>query len=142
MKSISVTEYLNYEGGKFSKSRGTGVFGNDAKSTKIEKEVWRYYLLANRPEQADAMFMWNDLKEKNNAELLANLGNFVNRVLSFCAARMEGIIPKVAKDTAVGLALGAKIGPLVSEYVTAMDKIKIKDGLKTVMAISRIGIGF
>eukprot|EP00958_Prasinococcus_capsulatus_P022866 scaffold3282_cov385-Prasinococcus_capsulatus_cf.AAC.2 len=142
MKSISVTEYLNYEGGKFSKSRSTGVFGNDAKSTRIAKEVWRYYLLANRPEQADAMFMWNDLKEKNNAELLANLGNFINRVLSFCAARLEGVIPSVPADAAVGIALGEKVGPLVRDYVTQMDKIKIKDGLKQLMAISRIGNGF
>lgn len=48
MRNISVTEYLNYEGGKFSKSRGTGVFGNDAKDTGMPVEVWRYYLLSNR----------------------------------------------------------------------------------------------
>lgn len=79
MKSISVTEYLNYEAGpcswefnalalrllsifvfifrkfshgagKFSKSKGVGVFGNDAKDSNIPSEVWRYYLLTNRPE--------------------------------------------------------------------------------------------
>jgi methionyl-tRNA synthetase len=50
MKTISVTEYLNYEDGKFSKSRGVGVFGNDAQSTGVPSEVWRYYLLVNRPE--------------------------------------------------------------------------------------------
>ena len=50
MRTISVTEYLNYEGGKFSKSRGVGVFGNDAQATGIPVEVWRYYLLTNRPE--------------------------------------------------------------------------------------------
>jgi methionyl-tRNA synthetase len=48
MRNISVTEYLNYEGGKFSKSRGTGVFGNDAQLTGIPADVWRYYLLSNR----------------------------------------------------------------------------------------------
>ena len=88
LRSISTTEYLNYEGkkklkyprftpyqgGKFSKSRGTGVFGNDAKSSGIPSEVWRYYLLANRPEVADSSFSWDDLREKNNGELLANLG--------------------------------------------------------------------
>ncbi|KAF6155370.1 hypothetical protein GIB67_019896 [Kingdonia uniflora] len=50
MKTISVMEYLHYEGGKFSKSNGIGIFGNDAKDTKIPSEVWRYYLLINRPE--------------------------------------------------------------------------------------------
>ncbi|GKB26821.1 probable methionine--tRNA ligase [Tanacetum coccineum] len=47
MKTISVTEYLNYEAGKFSMSKGVGVFGNDAKDTRIPVEVWRYYLLTN-----------------------------------------------------------------------------------------------
>ncbi|PQM40056.1 putative methionine--tRNA ligase [Prunus yedoensis var. nudiflora] len=56
MKTISVTEYLNYEAGKFSKSKGIGVFGNDAKDTNIPVEVWRYYLLTNRPEVSDTLF--------------------------------------------------------------------------------------
>eukprot|EP00850_Spirogloea_muscicola_P020362 SM000213S06827 [mRNA] locus=s213:191328:197704:- [translate_table: standard] len=86
LKTISVTEYLNYEGGKqFSKSRGTGIFGNDAKATGIPVEIWRYYLLTNRPEVSDTAFDWNDLQAKVNNELLANLGNFVNRCLSFLA---------------------------------------------------------
>ena len=46
-------------------------------------QVWRYYLLANRPEQSDTDFKWSDLAAKNNSELLANLGNFINRGLSF-----------------------------------------------------------
>ncbi|KAJ9697280.1 hypothetical protein PVL29_009185 [Vitis rotundifolia] len=85
MKSISVTEYLNYEAGKFSKSKGVGVFGNDVKDTKIPAEVWRYYLLTNRPEVSDTLFTWVDLQAKLNTELLNNLGNFINRVLSFIA---------------------------------------------------------
>ena len=56
-----------------------GVFGNDAKETGIPVEVWRYYLLSNRPEQSDTDFKWSDLVAKNNSELLANLGNFINR---------------------------------------------------------------
>lgn len=85
MKAISVTEYLNYESGKFSKSRGVGVFGNDVKSTNIPVEVWRYYLLINRPEVSDTLFTWVDLQAKQNNELLKNLGNFVHRTLSFLA---------------------------------------------------------
>lgn len=46
-------------------------------------QTWRYYLLANRPEQSDTDFKWSDLAAKNNNELLANLGNFINRGLSF-----------------------------------------------------------
>lgn len=58
-------EYLNYEGGKFSKSKGRGVFGPAAKDTGIPASVWRYYLLATRPETADAMFSWADCVGRN-----------------------------------------------------------------------------
>jgi methionyl-tRNA synthetase len=59
-----------------------GVFGTDAVETGIPVEVWRYYLLANRPEAQDTDFKWADLQARNNNELLKNLGNFINR----CAA--------------------------------------------------------
>ena len=55
-----VSEYLNYEGGKFSKSHGRGVFGPAAKETGIPASVWRYYLISTRPETQDAMFSWSD----------------------------------------------------------------------------------
>ncbi|CAN6293660.1 unnamed protein product [Urochloa humidicola] len=85
LKTISVTEYLNYESGKFSKTKGIGIFGNDAKDTNIPPEVWRYYLLTNRPEASDTQFTWTDLQAKLNNELVNKLGNFINRVLSFIA---------------------------------------------------------
>lgn len=78
-KICSFLEYLNYEDGKFSKSRGVGVFGNDAQHTGIPSDVWRFYLLYVRPETQDSSFSWADLATKNNSELLNNLGNFVNR---------------------------------------------------------------
>lgn len=72
-------EYLNYEDGKFSKSRGVGVFGDMAKETGIPADIWRFYLLYLRPEGQDTAFSWSDLMLKNNSELLNNLGNFINR---------------------------------------------------------------
>ncbi len=79
----SHTEYLNYEDGKFSKSRGVGVFGTNARETGIPADIYRFYLLFVRPESQDSSFSWTDLVTKNNSELLNNLGNFVNRVLMF-----------------------------------------------------------
>ena len=67
----------------------TGVFGNDIIDTNIPVDVWRYYLLANRPETDDTDFKWSDLQARNNGELLANLGNFVNRVLQFTASNSK-----------------------------------------------------
>lgn len=79
VKHIMATEYVNYEDGKFSKSRGVGVFGNNAQDTGIPSDVWRFYLLYIRPEVADSSFSWTDLATKVNSELLNNLGNFCNR---------------------------------------------------------------
>lgn len=59
----------------------------------VTLQVWRYYLLVNRPESQDTDFRWDDLALRNNSELLNNLGNFVNRTLSFCASRFEGRVP-------------------------------------------------
>ena len=74
-----ILEYLNYEGQKFSKSRGVGVFGNNVRDTGIPADVFRFYLLFVRPESQDSSFSWSDFAIKNNTELLNNLGNFVNR---------------------------------------------------------------
>ncbi|KAI3957903.1 hypothetical protein MKW92_027060 [Papaver armeniacum] len=145
MKTISVTEYLNYEAGKFSKSKGIGVFGNDAKDTKIPSEVWRYYLLTNRPEVSDTLFTWKDLQIKLNSELLANLGNFINRVLSFIAKPSGlgygSIIPDAANAESHSLTkvLAEKVGKYVEQYVEAMEKVKLKQGLKVAMSISSEG---
>ncbi|XP_056168384.1 probable methionine--tRNA ligase isoform X1 [Syzygium oleosum] len=145
MKTISVTEYLNYEAGKFSKSKGIGVFGNDVKDTNIPVEVWRYYLLTNRPEVSDTLFTWADLQAKLNSELLNNLGNFVNRVLSF-VAKPSGlgygsVIPDApgADLHSLTTELAEKVGKLVEQYVEAMEKVKLKQGLKTAMSISSEG---
>ena len=99
VSQISCTEYLNYEDGKFSKSKNTGVFGDQAKETDIPSEVWRFYLLSNRPEQSDSAFYWEDLADKNNNELLKNLGNFVNRCLSFIHNRMNATVPACGPKT-------------------------------------------
>ncbi|KAI3962718.1 hypothetical protein MKW92_008916 [Papaver armeniacum] len=145
MKTISVTEYLNYEAGKFSKSKGIGVFGNDAKDTKIPSEVWRYYLLTNRPEVSDTLFTWKDLQAKLNSELLANLGNFINRVLSFIAKPSGlgygSIIPDAANAESHSLTkvLAEKVGKYVEQYVETMEKVKLKQGLKVAMSISSEG---
>jgi methionyl-tRNA synthetase len=58
VSNISTTDYLNYEGGKFSKSKNVGVFGNKAQDTGVPVDVWRYYLLSRRPESGDSEFKW------------------------------------------------------------------------------------
>ena len=87
---ISSTEYLNYEGGQFSKSRGVGVFGTDAMESGIPADVWRFYLLYNRPETADYTFTWDDFYARTNKELIGNFANFFNRLTTFVHRYYDG----------------------------------------------------
>ncbi|KAJ1647250.1 methionine--tRNA ligase mes1 [Coemansia asiatica] len=144
---ISTCEYLNYETGKFSKSRGVGVFGNNAQDTGVPADVWRYFLLANRPEKSDTIFTWADFVSRNNNELLNNVGNLCNRVVKFLDKNTNyaGIVP--AADAAL-IAPGADttdrrliddVNVLLAEYVQNMDAVHIKAGLRSAMEISARG---
>lgn len=140
---LSTTEYLQYEDGKFSKSRGVGVFGNNAKDTNIPASVWRYYLASIRPETADAHFSWAEFVTKNNSELLANLGNFVNRLTKFAVAKYNGVIPEFNQANIPNVDTFFKeINSLLSEYIHAMDHSSLRRGLELAMAISSKGNQF
>lgn len=139
LNNISTTEYLNYEDGKFSKSNNVGVFGNNAQETGIPPEVWRYYLLSVRPEVSDSSFTWADLAAKNNDELLKNLGNFVNRTVSFLWKSFGGIVPEFVDGDSEDAGFVARINGELEEYVALMEKLSLKAALKKAMAISSIG---
>ncbi|KAL7714485.1 methionine--tRNA ligase [Entamoeba marina] len=140
VKKLATTEYLNYEDCKFSKSNGTGVFGDDAMNTGIPPEVWRYYLLINRPEQSDTVFLWNDLMEKNNNELLKSIGNLSQRALSFAQKNFNGTIPsKITTLTDVETTTITEINTLYKTYLETMENVELKKALKTAMSISFIG---
>jgi methionyl-tRNA synthetase len=140
---LSTTEYLNYEGGKFSKSKNRGVFGPAARDTGIPASVWRYYLLSTRPETADAMFSWADCITANNSVLLNNFGNFVNRTLKFVSSLYEGILPESGDAPGPYLCSSnddldfiSDINGLLKDYTDAMEAVKLRLGLQTVMLIS------
>jgi methionyl-tRNA synthetase len=135
---IDSTEYLNYEDGKFSKSAGQGVFGDDAKSTGIPPDVWRYYLLSNRPEGSDSQFSWKEFQDKNNNELLSNLGNFVNRTLTFIQKYFDSTVPKV-KLTERDDKLIVEVGTQEKKIIELLESVKERDALKEVIHISRLG---
>ncbi|GMO12078.1 MAG: methionine--tRNA ligase [Treponemataceae bacterium] len=98
---MSSSEYLNYESGKFSKSKGIGIFGSDAKESGIVADAWRFYIFFNRPEKADTQFTWQDFQEKYNGELIGNLGNLVNRTFTFVTRYYGGAIPQGEPDAAL-----------------------------------------
>ncbi|KAJ2845643.1 methionine--tRNA ligase mes1, partial [Coemansia erecta] len=144
---VSTCDYLNYESGKFSKSRGVGVFGNNARETGVPSDVWRYYLLASRPETSDTVFTWSDFVSRNNNELLANLGNLCNRVVKFLDGNTKyaGVLPapepsRIAPGAATpDRRLIDDVNSLLTRYIEQMDGVHIRSGLRTVMDISARG---
>lgn len=135
---LVATEYLNYEDGKFSKSRGVGVFGDEAKDTGIPADIWRFYLLYTRPESQDSVFAWNDLMLKNNSELLNNLGNFINRGLSFLCNNFGGVVPEMMLNDEDKLYV-AYIAHQLNKFLDLLEKVRIRDAIRPILSISRRG---
>lgn len=138
---LSTTEYLNYEKGKFSKSRGIGVFGTNAKETGVPSDVWRYYLLSHRPEGGDTEFEWDGFIESNNNQLLKNLGNFVNRIIKFVNSNIyNSVVPvyDISGDKSLNDHI-EEVNKYLAIYNTELTSVKLKAGLATAMHMSYLG---
>lgn len=131
-------EYLNYEDGKFSKSRGVGVFGDMAQDTGIPADIWRFYLLYIRPEGQDSAFSWTDMLFKNNSELLNNLGNFINRAGMFVSKFFGGFVPEMVL-TSDDQRLLTHVTLELQHYHQLLEKVRIRDALRSILTISRHG---
>ncbi|CAH8543973.1 unnamed protein product [Schistosoma guineensis] len=142
VKHLLSTEYMNYENTKFSKSRGIGVFGDDAMKSGVISDVWRFYLLYRRPESQDSAFIWDDFMLVNNSELLNNLGNFVNRSLSFVSRFFNSIIPSITKLEPVDREFLARINKLFATYMRNMELCHLRDAIRNVLTIARLGNGY
>mmetsp|Transcript_385 Transcript_385/g.1468 ORF Transcript_385/g.1468 Transcript_385/m.1468 type:complete len:651 (-) Transcript_385:175-2127(-) len=134
------THYLNYEDGKFSKSKGTGVFCDSAKESGIPSSLWRFYLTTVRPELNDSSFHWSDFADKVNNVLLAKFGNYFNRVTKFTSTRFEGRVPeKRTPLTERDEAFIRDVSQHLEMYINSMEQAKLKDGQQVCMNLSQIG---
>ena len=136
---MSSSEYLNYEGGQFSKSKGVGVFGNDAQDTGIPADVWRFYMFYNRPETSDYTFTWDDFQEKVNGELIGNLGNLVNRTLTFLTRYFDGTVLPVSEGDSRRQEFWQEVRRRESEITEKLEWAGLRDGLRQVFALSSYG---
>ncbi len=132
---MSSTEYLNYEGGKFSKSKGIGIFGNDVEETGIPADVWRFYMFYNRPEKSDFTFTWLDFQDKVNKELIGNLSNLVNRTLTFVKRFYDGSLGKGDVDEE----LLAQIRKGEEAITAALERADEKDAIHAIFELSDAG---
>lgn len=142
---MSSTEYLNYESGKFSKSKGVGVFGSDAKESGLPADMWRFYVFYNRPEKSDAQFTWKDFQEKVNSELIGNLGNLVNRTFTFVSRYYDGSIPAVDGLLSTRADIRETIGALrkaandsATRVRDLMEWAELRDAFREIFALSSV----
>jgi len=132
---IAATEYLNWIGGEsFSKSRGVGLYGDDALEV-ADGELWRFYLLYNRPEGRDTNFSWEELEKAINGVLISNVANLMNRVLSFTQTRLDRVVPAVDPDPEVV----DRLREGIAAYVEAFDGALLSQALRAVCDLAVFG---
>lgn len=135
---LCATEYLNYENQKFSKSRGTGVFGDAVSEIGIPADIWRFYLIYMRPENQDTAFSWDDFMAKVNSELQNNLGNFIQRSMTFLFNSFEGIVQEI-ELTEVDNELLKALDEDIKEFTQLLEDVKLRDSLFKILEVSRKG---
>ena len=141
-KHINATEYLMFGGEKFSKTNGVGIFGNHLIESTISRDIWRIYLLWIRPEKADSSFSMEHFKTFNNTELLANIGNYINRNVNLFNKLETSDTFKLDLSTEDFMLITSEITTLLTQYHKQMIDVNISSALRTVFEISALANKF
>lgn len=131
LKGVS---YLNYEGGKFSKSENRGIFAEDAVK-EFPADYWRYWLMINIPESSDTSFTFDSFAGTVNKDLNGVLGNFVSRVLKMTASKLGEQVPTGGDFTEVENELVKNLQQRVDAYLKYMNELEFRKALNELRAI-------
>jgi methionyl-tRNA synthetase len=138
--NVPANEFLNLEGDKISTSRNWAVWLHEYLiDFKGKQDVLRYVLTANAPETKDNDFTWKDFQTKNNSELVAILGNFVNRSLVLTQKYFDGEVPEITELTEVDKQTLAEIAAFPQKIASALDLFKFREALSEVINLARLG---
>jgi methionyl-tRNA synthetase len=139
-ENVPANEFLNLEGDKISTSRNWAVWLHEYLDEMPGKEdVLRYTLTANMPEAKDNDFNWSDFQARNNNELVAILGNFVNRALVLTHKYYGGVIPEPEEYTDFDKDTIAQYEQTKALVEKALDQFKFREALKEAMSLARLG---
>ena len=139
-ENVPANEFLNLEGEKISTSRNWAVWLHEYLEEFPGKEdVLRYVLCANAPETKDNDFTWKDFQARNNNELVAVLGNFVNRALVLTQKYFDGVVPACGELTDYDRATIAEVGAVKASLEANIENYRFREALKDAMNVSRIG---
>ena len=138
--NVPANEFLNLEGDKISTSRNWAVWLNEyLEELPGKQDVLRYVLTANAPETRDNDFTWKDFQARNNNELVAILGNFVNRTLVLTHKYFDGIVPACGELTDYDRASLNEFADVKATLEKYLDTFRFRDAQKEAMNLARIG---
>ena len=138
--NVPANEFLNLEDDKISTSRNWAVWLDEyLRDLPGKQDVLRYVLTANAPETKDNNFTWKDFQARNNNELVAVYGNFVNRALQLTKKYYDGIVPAVGELTDYDNATIAEFKDVKAEVERLLENFRFRDAQKEAMNLARIG---
>jgi methionyl-tRNA synthetase len=134
-------QYLNYEGGKFSKSQKRGVFCEKLPESGINVDVMRAYLTFLIPEVADTEFKWSDFQARINSDVIGNYGNFINRVLSFIYHKLGNSIERPASSelTSSDKEFIKTIKERVKKIGDYLENIQLRNAFREILKLATVG---
>lgn len=138
--NVPANEFLNLEGDKISTSRNWAVWLHEyLQEFPGKQDVLRYVLTANMPETKDNDFTWKDFQTRNNSELLAILGNFVNRVMVLTHKYYSGKVPSLGQTNEYDNATLAEIPNIKALIESNLESFRFREALKEAMNLARLG---
>ena len=139
-ENVPANEFLNLEGDKISTSRNWAVWVHEYEEQfPGQEDVLRYVLTANAPETKDNDFTWKDFQQRNNSELVAVFGNFVNRAVVLTHKYFGGVVPENRKPEPIDAETLASIVPCKEALEKYIETFHFREALKEAMNIARIG---
>lgn len=138
--NVPSNEFLNLEGDKISTSRNWAVWLHEyLRDFPGKQDVLRYVLTANAPETKDNDFTWKDFQARNNNELVAVYGNFVNRALQLTQKYYDGVVPACGELTEYDRQTLDEFKDVKAKVEELLDAFKFRDAQKEAMNLARIG---
>ncbi len=139
-ENVPANEFLNLEGNKLSTSKNWAVWLPDYLiDFPNQQDVLRYALTANAPEAKDNDFTWKDFQARNNNELVAIFGNFINRVMVLSAKYYEGIVPAPNKFSQIDLETLAAIKTFPNSISSSIERYRFREAQQELMNLARLG---
>jgi len=138
--NVPANEFLNLEGNKISTSRNWAVWLHEYLEELPDKQdVLRYTLTANAPETKDNDFTWKDFQTRNNSELVAIFGNFINRAVVLTHKYFEGKVPEQGTLEPIDQQVLEDLAGLPKKISEGLDQFKFREALASMMEVARIG---